>query len=290
MNFIRLLRIKQWTKNLLIFTAFIFAGQWSDKQKILELIIAFISFSLTASSVYIFNDLFDVKQDRNHPIKRHRPIASGAVSPTQAIILGIIILLLAISLGGLFLPPIATWILVGYFLAMLLYSIRLKHILMLDVFIVAGGLTTRAVFGAAAIEVTVSDWLLICAFLISLMLALIKRRQEIVRVGIDANSSRISLQNAPPVAVWDQWITVVSGMTMLAYMLYTIDPETVQRVGSKNLIYSTPLVIYGLFRYTARVYTNEVCEDPTEAILQDKVIWVVVLIWLAIIVTVSLLH
>ena len=257
MNVIRLIRVKQWIKNLLIFAAFIFAGQYDDPRKVIELIAAFFSFSLVASSIYVFNDLLDVEQDRQHPVKRNRPIASGAIKPPFAIVIGVLLLGGALTLSGTILPIAATGMIVGYFIMMILYSLYLKHLLLIDVFIVAIGLTARAIFGAIAIEVSISDWLLICAFLISLMLALIKRRQELARVGNDPNASRKSLRNAPPLAVWDQWITTISGVTILAYMLYTIDPITVQKIGSKGLIYSSPFVIFALFRYNGtRAYRS----------------------------------
>ncbi|MDP8228783.1 MAG: decaprenyl-phosphate phosphoribosyltransferase [Candidatus Electryoneaceae bacterium] len=282
---IRLLRPKQWSKNSLIFAALVFSQRYGNIEDWLRCLLSFASFSLVASSVYIVNDILDVEDDRRHPIKRNRPIASGEVRISTAIILAIA--LLAIGLGGGWLLGIKLFvILITYKVVMLLYSIRLKHIFLVDVFILAGGLTVRAVIGAEAIDVEISHWLLVCTFFIALTLALVKRRQELARISDNNGHSRKSLLQAPSVYVWDMWITMVSGITILAYTLYTVDPITIAKVGSSNLMYTVPFVVFSLFRYQVLIYSKDKGEDPTETILGDRWILLTILVWLIVVILV----
>ncbi len=279
----RLLRPSHWIKNVLVFAAVIFAGLFSSAHAWGVSLLAFVSFSFAASSVYIINDLLDVEQDRLHPVKKNRPIASGAVSTPLALVVAALLLAVSLVIAGR-VTLLAVWLLIGYVLAMTVYSLGLKHVLLVDVFIVAGGLVLRAIYGAVMLKVTISNWLLICAFLIALVLAMVKRRQELVRTGGEAETfMRKSLRGAPPVSVWDHWISAIAGITGLAYILYTVDPQTVAHVGSDHLLYSSPFVIYALLRYLAGVQVNKHGEDPTEALLRDRGTIITVLAWLAVV-------
>ncbi len=278
---LRAMRPRQWVKNTLVFAALLFAQEYTDPQRIVLSLLAFVSFSFIASAIYIVNDIMDAEVDRLHPRKKHRPIASGELPLPLA--WAAAVLLAGISLAiGLAISPLATGLLLGYAVTMVLYSFALKHIFLLDVFIIAGGLTLRAIYGAVAIDVVISHWLLICAFLISLMLALVKRRQELARTGEEIHKARRSQQTAPPVRVWDHWISMVAGITILTYLLYTVDAETVRHVGSANLLFTTPIVIYAILRYLARVQTDDAGEDPTEALTSDRGMLVAVFLWLGV--------
>ncbi|MBZ0264730.1 decaprenyl-phosphate phosphoribosyltransferase [bacterium] len=283
---IRLARPKQWTKNSLVFAAIIFAHEFFDVQAWISSLLTFFAFSLVASGIYVINDLLDVEIDRLHPKKKDRPIASGEVKPPAAIIFAIILLSSGLALG-LSRNLWTLLILVGYILVMIAYSIRLKHVMMLDVFIIAIGLTARAIIGGVAIDVPVSTWLQVCTFFIALMLALVKRRQELSRLGDHIEQKgRKSLRNAPDVRVWDLWISMVAGITILAYTLYTVDADTVSKFGSGGLLYSVPFVAFAVMRYQIAVYSEDKGEDPTETLLQDKWILFAIFLWLLVVLAV----
>ena len=279
---IRLLRPKQWSKNSLIFAALIFSQRYGNLEDWLHSLLAFASFSLVASSVYIVNDVLDVEDDRRHPIKRNRPIASGDVNIPTAIVLAIFLATVGLA-GGWLLGVELFVVLAGYKVVMLLYSIHLKHIFLVDIFILAGGLTARAVAGAEAIDVEISHWLLVCTFFIALTLALVKRRQELARINDNNELGRKSLHQAPPVYVWDMWITMLSGITILAYTLYTVDPITIAKVGSSNLMFTVPFVVFSLFRYQVLIYSKNKGEDPTETLLGDRWILLTMAVWLVLV-------
>jgi len=274
----RLLRPRQWTKNVLVFAAIFFSYHFREMDAWISTVQMFIVFSLVASGIYIINDLCDVKKDRLHPEKKNRPIASGEVKPRTALVLAIILLAVGIGWAWTF-NSWAFTIIAGYSLLMIFYSLKLKQILLLDVFIIAGGFTARALAGAAVIEVEISKWLMICAFFIGLTLALIKRRQELARLGDDTENGRLSLQKAPPLRVWDLWISMVSAITIICYTLYTFDPITVGKIGSQKLLFTTPFVVFALLRYQVSVYTEGKGEDPTETVLTDPWVQVAVLGW-----------
>ncbi|MBS1261234.1 MAG: Decaprenyl-phosphate phosphoribosyltransferase [Calditrichaeota bacterium] len=277
-----LIRPRHWVKNSLVFVALIFSQMYTHADHWVHAALAFAAFSLTASAVYAINDVLDADSDRRHPVKRNRPVASGQIGVPTAVVIALV-LFAAGSAVSLSLGVDTLLMTAGYALVMLLYSVWLKHVMLLDVFIIAAGLTLRAIYGAAAIDVAISSWLLICAFLISLMLALVKRREELARIGGDRDQGRPSLREAPPVATWDHWVSMVAGITILAYILYTVDAETVARVGSTHLLYTTPFVIYAMFRYMARAQRDNIGEDPTDALLRDPGMWVTVLGWLAVV-------
>jgi 4-hydroxybenzoate polyprenyltransferase len=281
-SIIRLIRPSHWVKNSLVFAPLIFSGAYTQPESWIFALIGFAGFSLTASGVYAINDVLDAEYDRQHPVKKLRPVASGALSKSAALVLAFLFLSAGILLS-LSLNLNAALFVAGYALVMLLYSVWLKHILLLDVLIIAAGLTTRALYGSAAIDVVISHWLVICAFLISMMLALVKRRQELVRIGDDTGTARRSLRKAPPINAWDQWINSIAGITILAYILYTVDSRTIEHVGSNHLLYTTPFVIYGIFRYLGQVQRTSKGEDPTEALIRDPAILVAVMAWLTVV-------
>lgn len=276
---ISLLRPAQWTKNTLVFAALLFSKRFLIWQDIYLAMLTFIAFSLVAGSVYIINDLHDREEDRLHPVKRNRSLASGKVKTSTALLLAVVVFLAGCGIGykvnfAVFL------VLVLYFLVMLLYSFFLKRILLLDVFIIALGFTSRAVIGGLAIEVLISNWLLVCTFFIGLMLALTKRRQELARIGSDMTGARRSLHDAPPLIVWDLWIMMVSAVTILAYTLYTTDPITIAHFGTGGMLFTVPVVVFAIFRYQVTVYCQGGGEDPAGTLLHDKWILLAILVWI----------
>ena len=282
---IRCMRPWQYTKNLLVFAALIFARHYTDAGDWIRALLAFVAFSLAAGAVYALNDVFDAEEDRRHPVKRLRPVASGAIQPPAALRLAAVLFLCGLALGWFIQPGVALT-LAAYGLVMALYSFGLKRVLLLDIFILAGGLTARAVAGAEAIAVTISPWLLVCTFLAALVLALGKRRQELVRIGEERHRGRPSLRGAPSPRVWDRWVSLVSVLTFVAYTAYTVDPVTVGKVGSARLVLTIPFVACALYRYRTILRTSDLGENPAEVLLGDRRILLAVAGWLLVVILV----
>jgi len=267
-DLIRALRPRQWTKNLLVFAALMFAQKATDRTAIIEALEAFLVFCALASSMYLINDALDVEQDRLDPIKRNRPLASGRISLPAAVTLAVVLMLL--GLGGAYLASGALLLKVclAYIVITLLYSGFLKHIVIIDVFAIASGFVLRAIAGAAAIHAVISPWLIICTLLLSLFLALAKRRGELMTHGENAAAHRPSLAEYSP-ELLDQMISVMTASTLMSYALYTISDRTVELIGSTNLLYTVPFVIYGIFRYLYLVHQKGIGGHPDRALLRD---------------------
>ncbi|MCD4749227.1 MAG: decaprenyl-phosphate phosphoribosyltransferase [Thermoanaerobaculales bacterium] len=277
---LRSLRPEQWLKNGFVMAPLIFSGRWDDVDAVVRSFAAVLAFSFAASATYLVNDLVDREADRNHPGKRERPIAAGTVGLVTAVILACVLVVLAmtiaVALGSGFLVVLA-----GYLVLTLLYSAVLKLAVFVDVLVVGVGFVLRVVGGAAAIEVPVSRWILLCTFLLALYLVLGKRRTELVMLGEEAGDHRVVLGHYTLPMV-DQAISVVLGATVLAYALYTAAPETVAKVGSEGLMATVPIVLYGLFRYLYLLHRHELGASPTRALLTDRPLLVCVLVWLAV--------
>jgi 4-hydroxybenzoate polyprenyltransferase len=284
--YLKLARPKQWTKNLLVFAGLIFSQNYFSPSHWFESIQMFVIFSLIASGIYAFNDFFDIENDRQHPVKKDRPLASGHLNASNAIIFAIFLIIIGL-IWSWYMNQWTFILMVAYVVMMLAYSIKLKQVLLLDVFIIATGFSLRAVVGAAVIEVEISKWFIFCIFSIGLMLALIKRRQELARLDSNLDKSRLSLKNAPPLFVWDLWITMISAITIVSYTLYTFDPDTVAKIGSQKLMYTSPIVLFAMLRYHIGVFVHNRGEDPTEAILGDRWIWVAVIAWLGLVILIQ---
>ena len=277
---IRSLRPEQWLKNGFVLAPIVFSGLVGDPDAWLRTILAVVAFCAASSAVYLVNDVIDREADRSHPIKQSRPIASGEVSVTTAMVVALVLVAAAIAvsvwLGGWF-PAV----LIAYVVLVLLYSAVLKRAVFLDVLVVAAGFVLRVVGGAVAIDVPVSAWILVVAYLLALYLALGKRRSELVLLGAEAGNHRVVLGHYTLPMV-DQAISVVLGATVLAYALYTVAPDTVAKVGSEGLLATVPIVLYGLFRYLYLLHRHELGGSPTRALLTDRPLLVCVVIWLAV--------
>jgi len=281
---LRAMRPKQWTKNLLVFAALIFAQRLDDPRATSSALVTFVLFCLLSSSVYLVNDVMDIDEDRQHPVKRHRPLASGLVSPALALVL-------AAGLGpvgviGCFLINFSTGLVAVSYLALTLaYTLWLKRILIIDVLAVAIGYVLRAVVGATAIRVEISPWLLICTVLLALFLVLCKRRQELVMLEENAAQHRAILGEYSSYLL-DQMIGVVTASIFMSYCLYTISERTVQELGTKNLMYTIPFVIYGIFRYLYLVHQKNRGDAPDQVLLTDGPLLVNVVLYVAAVVLV----
>jgi 4-hydroxybenzoate polyprenyltransferase len=271
------LRPHQWTKNLIVFAGLIFGEHLFDPASGIRAGAAFAVFCALSSAVYLFNDLADREADRLHPIKRFRPIASGAVAPavagTTAAILLVAGLGTALLIGRAFAAVAAAY--VGL---QLVYSVLRKKVVIIDVFTIAVGFVLRAAAGAVAIPVPISPWLLIVTTLLALFLGFSKRRHELVLLADQATGHRRSLEEYTPYLL-DQMISVVTASTIVAYAFYTVSPETIRKFGTNLLPLTLPFPLYGIFRYLYLVHRREGGGSPAELLLTDGPLLVCVALW-----------
>jgi 4-hydroxybenzoate polyprenyltransferase len=271
------LRPRQWAKNLFVLAPLVFAHGLTDTAALGRGLLAFAAFCAAASAVYLINDVVDREEDRRHPLKRQRPIASGALS--TALALGIAIVLVAVAalsasrIGAAF----GGW-LAGYLALNLAYSWWLKQVVILDVMTIAMGFVVRVLAGAEAAAVPVSSWLLLCTTFLSLFLAFSKRRHELgLLQGAAADQRRVLSSYSP--AFLDQMINVVTASAVVSYALYAVAPETVAKYGGEQLIFTIPMVLFGVFRYLFLMYQRTGEKNPTETILGDAPFLIKLLIW-----------
>ncbi|MCP2518938.1 decaprenyl-phosphate phosphoribosyltransferase [Candidatus Aminicenantes bacterium AC-708-M15] len=275
---IKSMRPNQWIKNLFIFAPLIFSQNIFNFPLLFKNIFAFIIFCLISGSLYIFNDLKDLEEDRLHPIKSKRPIASGRLKKQTAITSFIIISFTSFIFSA-FLNKYFILILSFYFLLQLSYSLYLKHVVILDIFVIATGFLIRVVAGALAIQVYISSWLLICTGLLALFLAINKRRYELLFLKDDAQTHRPVLKEYNPYLL-DQMTAAVTASTIIAYCLYTISEETVTKFGTKNLMFTIPFVLYGIFRYLYLIHHKGKGGSPEKLIITDKPLLLDILLWI----------
>lgn len=259
---LRLLRPKQWSKNLLVFAALLFTGGFHDASLVGKALLAFFGMCALASAVYVFNDLQDVERDRAHPTKRRRPIASGAVSPGRA--QGVMLML--IGVGGIafaFLGRGAMEVGVVYLVLQGLYNWRLKRQSIADVFTIASGFVLRAALGAAALGVAISGWLLLCTAGLALTLGFAKRRQELLRVGTE---SREALHGYSRGSL-DALVIMNAASALVCYAVYSLQSETARRY--PGLVVTTFFVAYGVCRYLLRVFEDDEGGEPADLLFSD---------------------
>ena len=278
------LRPVQWVKNVFVLAPIVFAEQLADPAMLMKVSLAFAAFCFAASCIYLVNDLRDREDDRRHPLKKNRPIASGAlpvpVATATSVALGLVAMGLSYYLGLEFLTILAVYIGIN-----LLYSSWLKRKVILDVMAVSSGYVLRVMAGAAAIQVEVSKWLLLCSIFLALFLIFSKRRHELVLLADDAAGHRSVLSHYSE-AFLDQMINVVTASTVVSYALYCVDERTIERFGTDHLIYTIPLVLFGIFRYLYLIYQRPEERNPTEALLSDMpfvinvVLWGLLVLWI----------
>lgn len=275
---VKLLRPSQWLKNLILFAALIFAGELTDVTKSLNAVLAFIAFCLLSSGMYAFNDLIDREKDKQHPIKRNRPIASGVIPPSTAVFI-----FSALAIGGLAIAfsislNLLWWALV-FILFNLLYSIWLKNMVILDVMAIAVSFVIRAYSGAIAVNVPASKWLLINTLLLALFLGFGKRRHELLLLEENASSHRKILDKYSPYLL-DQLIGVVTASVVVMYMLYTFSTEVMVKLNTHSLFLTIPFVVYGIFRYLYLIHKEEKGGSPTSVLISDLPILITVILWI----------
>jgi 4-hydroxybenzoate polyprenyltransferase len=278
-DYVKLMRPSHWVKNVFVFAPIIFSLNLLSGKELLSNTLAFIFFCAGASAVYVFNDIHDRDSDRNHPVKKNRPIASGRVSVKSAWILFSFLIFIAIVLSYIMNSYVSA-VISSYVILNVFYTIYLKELVVIDVMIIATGFILRIVAGSLATNVYLSNWMLLTTFSISLFIGFAKRRHEIISLGDNAPDHRkvLSMYNKRFV---DEMITVTVAMTVIFYSLYTIDPDVVAKFGTSNLIYTVAWVIYGLFRYMYLIYVKNEGGDPVEIVIKDVGIIFSVLAWFA---------
>ena len=265
------LRPRQWTKNLLLFAGIIFAAELGDAGRWVAALVAFVAYCAASSAAYLVNDVRDVASDRLHPVKRTRPIARGELRPRTALWLAVALTVIAVTLAAL-LGPASLACLAGFLALQGAYSLWLKSIELLDVLAIAGLFVLRAAAGAIAVDVRISNWLLVCTFLLALFLALGKRRAELALDGVRA---RPALDGYAPGLI-DQLLAIVAAATIAAYTAYAITAHD-----SRWLVATVPFVVYGLFRYLLLLHRRGLGEEPDALLVEDLPLLATVAAWAA---------
>jgi len=268
-DYIRELRVKHWVKNLFLFAAPFFGGVLFKDPALRLALPAFLSFSFCASAVYVLNDIVDIRTDRLHPKKSLRPIASGAISKGNAVLVAVMLTLIS-SVMSFFISPLFFGLLVLYLSIQLAYSTYLKRVAVADIFCIASGFVIRVIAGGAAFHVYVSRWLLVTMFMISLVLAAGKRLGEVRLLHEKVEAHRKSL-DAHFVSTLNEILVISASGSLISYALYTIEQF-------RNLVYTVPVVTFGLFRYL--LISKKGGGDPTEALTGDRWLALTVIVWL----------
>ncbi len=281
-HLLRAMRPRQWIKNAFVFAALAFSAErlWTQPAKVLETLAAFGLFCMAASAIYLVNDLVDIQKDRNHPRKRHRPLASGKLSPTVAIIAAVVLIGTMLPASYLLDPD-------GGFLAVLLayiiiqgllYSYWLKNIVILDILVIAAGFVLRAVAGVVVLDILITPWLLVCMGLLAVFLGIGKRRHELVLLEHGAGDHRRILQEYS-VPMLDQMMSIVTASLIMAYSITTFSAPAVPREPYPVLMVTIPFVLYSIFRYLYLIYQHDGGGSPEELVLKDMPLAVSILLW-----------
>ncbi|NFD90405.1 decaprenyl-phosphate phosphoribosyltransferase [Clostridium botulinum] len=270
---IALMRPKQWIKNFFVFAAIIFSGNLTNESILKNNIITFILFCLTSSTIYILNDIVDLEKDKKHPEKKNRPLPSGRVSKSTAIIMNIVILFTVLFCSYKFVDYKIMYIYLLYIVMNIFYCFKLKNVVILDVIVITFGFVLRMESGSLATKVSVSPWLFLCTILLSLFLALNKRKSEIITLKDNRGSHRKILEEYS-VELIDNMLTIVTPSILISYCIYTFSS-----VQSKRMMYTIPFVLYGIFRYQYLMNNHNLGGKPEDVFGKDKPFLVNMVLW-----------
>lgn len=272
------LRPQHWIKNGFVLAPLLFSAKFTDPAMCLSAILAFVSFCAISSGIYLINDLCDLRQDRLHPVKKNRPVASGALKASTALVSGIVIFAAGLLLAWKVSISVAAIALI-YVLINTAYSLGVKHIAILDVMTIAAGFVLRILAGGVAILLIPSHWLVLCTIMVSLFLGFTKRRFELIATANnDLTDTRAVLKDYS-IGFLDQVIAIVTGATILCYALYTVDARTCQVFGTRAMLLTLPFVMYGIFRYLYIIYHHKGGQDPTGTITRDIPTIINLMLW-----------
>lgn len=277
-EYLKLMRPHQYLKNTFIFAPLFFSLKIDNIEQIIDTLIAFFLFSILASSVYIFNDYMDIEDDRNHPIKKYRPLASGAISKGAAIALMVGLVAITFLTCLFFLNLMTVYLLLIYLLLNLLYSWRLKHISLVDIFIISIGFVLRIFVGSYSGNIGLSHWIIVMTFLLSLFLAFAKRRDDVLLFLETGTKSRKNTE-AYNLDFINSAMSMLSSIIMVAYILYTISPEIILKYKTDKLYITSVFVIFGILRYKQITFVYNDSGAPTKTLMKDKFIQLSILLW-----------
>jgi len=285
--YLQLTRPKEWIKNLAVLAGPAFGLRLLDPHALGETLVAVACFCLASSGSYAINDVVDRHADARHPVKKHRPVARGAVGPASAVAFGVMLAAGGIALAGALLPVQAAVLVGVYFVLILAYSLALKNRVILDVIVIAVGFVLRASAGAAAVKVVISPWLIICTFMICMFMGFGKRRCELAALGNaeDAQEHRRTLLRYTP-ELLNHLISVTAGIAIISFVLYTVDTAHPAPFDKGRLLYTLPLVVYGVFRYAMLTESGRL-HGPMDIILKDRPFLATVMAWAALAVVVA---
>jgi 4-hydroxybenzoate polyprenyltransferase len=276
LNYLKLIRIPQWIKNLFVFVPLLFSQHLFDQEFFLTSFLSFIVFCIASSLIYIVNDVIDIEADKAHPVKRNRPLPLGLISKQGAIILAFIFAIPLIFLLPEFNYEFIYFV-IGFILLNIVYSFWLKHIVILDVFSIAAGFAIRVLAGAVVISVPISSWLILTTMFISLFLGVMKRHSELLLVTESENAPSRKVLSQYSLNFADQMATVAAAGVIICYALYTVSERTITAFGTENLIYTTPFVVYGIFRFMFLEYISKKGDNTTRIVFTDPQIIITVL-------------
>lgn len=271
------MRPVDWVKNIFVAAPLFFSGQATVEEKVLVTGVVVLAFCSMSSAIYLFNDIADREHDRLHPRKRHRPVASGVLGVRAAAVSTVVLACVALMLVSF--SPFVLLLIAGYGLMNVAYSLWLKHVVIVDVFCIGIGFVLRIFGGGLAIDVPPSSWLVLATFLLSLFLALAKRRHELLSMSEKADGHRPVLEQYS-IKLVDELISVVTPVTLLTYILYTLDVKTVEQFQSTHLYLSTVFVTFGIFRYLYLVHAKALGGSPTEIVVKDMPLIASILGWI----------
>ena len=280
-NILRLIRPKQWIKNMFVFIPMFFAGELFDLHSLCLCAVTFLAYSFMASSIYCYNDIVDADADRRHPVKCHRPVASGAVSVRLAYTLMALMAVLSVVVVLLLPPEVMASVLavvLFYYLLNLSYCSKLKQYAIVDVCIVAFGFVLRILAGGFACEVTPSNWLVIMTFLLTLFMSFAKRRDDVLRMNETGEPPRKNTVRYNLTFI-NQAITITASVTLVCYIMYTVSPEVTERFDTPYLYLTFVFVLLGLLRYIQIAVVDKKSGDPTKVILHDHFSQMIVVAW-----------
>lgn len=280
-DLITLVRPSHWTKNAFVLAPLLFSQRLFELRDLRHAGIAFASFCMASSAAYVFNDILDRHRDRRHPFKCDRPLAAGRIKLGQAGALAGALAVLSVA-GAATLEADVVVLVVAFLGLQGLYSIWLKHIVVVDVVALAAGFVVRAAAGVVAVAARMSPWLIVCTFLLALFLALAKRRHELFLLESDAGDHREVLGRYS-VALLDQLIVIAAVTTLIAYVLYTLSPTVTAKLGTERLYLTVPFVVFGVFRYLFLVYGRQEGGSPTDVLLGDIPLQIGIFSWIAVV-------
>ncbi|MCG8475374.1 MAG: UbiA prenyltransferase family protein [Cytophagales bacterium] len=274
---LKLMRVKHYTKNLFLFIPLFFSGELLSSAYLVDLLFAFLAFCLVASALYTFNDLMDVEKDRMHPAKKNRPIAAGLINIKTGYLIFAMLLLLGMGLGVV--VSARFFIYLGiYFAINMLYSTYLKHFSIIDIVLVSTGFVLRVLAGGEVAQVAISHWLIIMVFFLAMLLALAKRRDDALILEKQAVASRKNIRQYPTYFI-DAGIGMLCGVIIVAYLMYCLSPEVMERLDNQRIFYTTFFVITGVLRYLQITLVENKSGSPTYVLLHDRFTAINLLIW-----------